>query len=339
MTTKLSPPSKRSTITDVANLAGVSISTVSRVVNKTAPVADETVRRVQQAIESLGFQPHPVARSLAGGKTHTLGILVPELTNPFFSLLMHGVEQGMKGTGFDLLVHLTRSARSQNGRTVYPLGEHNTDGLLIFTSNMANAEMKRLHEQGFPLVSLFRTAANGDQLPAVTVDNLSGARAAVDHLIEGCNRQRIALIRGLPNNTDSEERELGYRQSLEAHNIPFDPALVARGDFTAEHCEPLIRQWLAEGVSFDAIFADNDILAHRLMTALHKAGIKIPQDVSLVGFDDLPLAQQISPALTTVHSPIVEAGRRGVALLIETIREGMADSVILPTKLIVRSST
>lgn len=334
-----SDATQRATITDVARLAGVSIATVSRVINSTAPVAGETSERVERAIQMLGFQPHPVARSLAGGKTHTLGILVPDLTNPFFSLLMRGIEQGVRNHGFDLLVHLTGSARSQNGRRVHPLGEHNTDGLLVFTNDIEDSEIRRLHKQGFPLVLLYRSAPTGIAVPTVTIDNATGTRQAIEHLILQCGRRKIAFIQGLPNNEDSYQRGLSFRQTLAANGLAFDPKITAHDDFNQVSCGPVIEQWLQEGREFDAIFADNDVLAVDVVQTLRKNGIKIPEQVAVIGFDDLPICEHLTPPLTTVRSPIVDAGRHGTELLVKLIETGSAESIILPTQLVTRQSS
>lgn len=332
-------PKQRATITDVAKLAGVSIATVSRVINSTATVTSTTAERVQRAIDALNFQPHPVARSLAGGKTHTIGMLVPDLTNPFFSLLMRGVEESVRNYDYDLLVHLTSSARLQNGRRVHALGEHNTDGLLIFTDNIEETEIDRLHSQEFPLVLLFRTAPQQANIPTITIDNATGTCEAIEHLIRVCGRRRIAFMQGLVDNEDSLAREQYYRKTLAANNIPFDPQLIARGDFNNEGCAPVINFWLQQGIVFDAIFADSDMLAVDIITVLREAGIRVPEQVAVIGFDNLPITEHIVPTLTTVYSPIVDAGRLGAERLIEVIQTGTAQSVILPTRLIIRQST
>ena len=329
----------RPTINDVARLAGVSISTVSRVINQTAPVADETVETVRRAIEMLGFQPHPGARRLAGGKTQTLGLLLPDLTNPFFSQLLRGIEGSVRESGFDLLVHfLNLRAYPNHQQRPRPLSEHNTDGLIIFTDNMANVEIIRLHRQGFPMVLLFRSAPDGLPIPTVNIDNAKGTQAAIDHLIERCGRRRIAFLQGLPGNEDSHWREMSYRQSLAAHGLIFDPRLVARGDYTEASAMQAVQQWLAADLTFDAVFTGDDFAAIGVISALNKAGIDVPGQVSVVGFDDVDVARHFNPPLTTVRSPIDEAGRWAAELLMQLIRTGAAESIMLPTELVVRKS-
>lgn len=324
---------------DVAKLANVSISTVSRVLNQTAPVADSTVRRVEEAIDILGFQPDPAARSLAGSKTRTLGILLPGLTNPFFSLLMSGVEQSVRDADFDLLIYLTSIARLQGGRHLLPLNEHNTNGLLIYTDALTSKEIKRLYDQDFPMTILFETVPDNLTIPTVTIDNIRGARLAVDHLIEDAGRRRIAFLRELLGNTDSAEREIGYRQSLEDHGIEVDEALIVEGDYGNESCQPVIQQWLEQPDSIDAIFADCDRLAVQVVENLHQANVNIPQQVSVVGFDDVTMTKHMNPPLTTVRSPIAEAGRRAIELLVQQIETGKTESCHLSTELVVRDSS
>lgn len=336
---KFSEAERRSTINDVAKLANVSISTVSRVLNKTAPVAQSTVERVEDAITKLNFQPHPVARSLAGGKSQTLGILLPELSNPFFSLLTTGVEQGVRQAGFDLLIHLTNSVRQQRGKPIYPLNEHTVDGLIIYTRNLPSSEIERLYALDCPMVLLFRSEPQGMSIPTVTLDNVSGAKAGVTHLIRQSGCRRIAFLRELLDNEDSQQRETGYRQALEEHGIGADELLVQAFDRTHESCDPIIQAWLELPEPVDAIFADCDTLAIRVVEYLNKSSVKIPEDVAVVGFDDIMMARHLNPPLSTVRSPIVTAGERAVELLVQKIKNDAVGHAHLPVEFVVRHST
>lgn len=332
------PTSQRSTISDVARLAGVSIATVSRVLNNTAPVNHLTTERVRQAIDTLGYQPHTAARTLAGGKTATLGLLVPILSNPFFASLVQGIESAARAHNYHLLIYSTNLDLTLERPRARPLHEHNTDGLLVFTDNLDEAEITQLYEQGFPLVLLLRSAPRGLPIATVTIDNATGTRAALQHLIRTCGRRRIGFLRGPLGNEDSYERELTYRQVLAEEQIPFDPQLITQGDFSESVSYQAIKSWLAQGICFDALFPGDDLAALGAIAALREAGLVVPQQVSVVGFDDMLLAQHVQPPLTTVHVPVAEVGRQGVQLLIQQINTATVQSVCLPTHLIVRQS-
>jgi LacI family transcriptional regulator len=307
----------RAIITDVAKKAGVSIATVSRVINRTAPVAPETEAQVKAAISELNYRPHVAAQVLAGRKTDTLGLLLPAIGGDFFSLMLRGVESGARKHGLGLLVYSTETMNPRDVTDFCPVGEHNTDGLLAFTDSISNAELRRLHKLHFPIVLLHRSSPEGLNIPCVTVENKSGACEAVDHLINEHGCRRIGFLTGPEGHEDSWWRELGYRESLAAHAIPFDPALVAMG----------------------AIFAGDDEAAAGVLTALSRAGKRVPGDVALVGFDDTHFSRYLSPPLTTVHAPIEQVGQEAVRQLVALVRTRRAEPlVMLPTRLVVRRS-
>ena len=330
---------RRATITDVARLAGVSIATVSRVLNGTAPVADDTVLMVRQAMEELNYSPHAAARSLAGRSTETIGLLLPRLSGGFYPPLIRGLETGAKEHGFDLLIHASVYVSQDGARRPVPLDERNTDGLLIFTDRLDDSEIGRLYEQGFPLVLLYRAAPAGLNIPSVTVENKRGARSLVEHLITDHGCRRIAYLEGPVGNEDSYWRELGYCEALEVHAIPFDSELVGRGDFDDVQARATVEEWLRSGVQFDAIFAGDDEAASGCIMALRQAGKQVPDDVAVVGFDDVPFARLMAPSLTTVRAPIETVGEVAVRQLITVINGGEpVPFTLLPTELVIRQS-
>lgn len=330
---------KRATISDVARLAGVSISTVSRVVNNTAPVAEDTVLEVQKAIDILNYSPHAAARTLAGRRTDTIGLLLPELSGAFYMPLIRGVETGVRESGFDLLIHSSVHALAKSTHLQLPLDEHNVDGLLIFTDRLTDAEIARLYARGFPLVLLFRSAPSGLDIPHITLENKAGAYNVVDHLITVHGKRRIAYLAGPPGNEDSLWREAGYREALRVHDIPFDPSLVGVGMFDDVDGQAAVEAWLQQGLDFDAIFAGDDEAASGSILALRRAGKRVPEDVAVAGFDDVPFARMMVPPLTTVRAPIETAGTLGARLLINLIHLGEAQTVTrLPTELVIRQS-
>ncbi len=328
----------RFTIADVARSAGVSTATVSRVLNATAPVDRETADRVRTAVAELNYVPHAAARTLASHRTNTLGLLLPQIAGPFFQPLLRGVETAVNEAGYDLLVHTTRNPHANQVRQ-RPLGEHNTDGLLIFTDSVDARELTRLSRNGFPVVLLYQTPPRGIQVPVVTIENQSGARQVVNHLVEVHDRRRIVFLQGPEGHEDSLWREKGYREALKEHNIPFDKQLVARGGFHRDAARQAVERLLAGGVTFDAIFAGDDDAALGVLFCLRLAGIKVPEDVALTGFDDQVFSATIDPPLTTVRAPTEQVGRSAVQNLLALIRGGSVESrLVLPTELVIRAS-
>ncbi len=326
------------TIADVAKLAGVSIATVSRVVNGSTPVIDETARRVQAAIDELHYVPRSAARGLASRRTNTIGLLLPEIGGWFFPSMLRGIEAAARQAGFDLLIHTVDvSYPLKTSRRA--LGMHNTDGLIVFTNSVDNAELAYLQQNGFPIVLLHQTPPANLNIPVITIENKSGAQKLVDHLIEVHGCRRIAFLRGPEGHEDSEWRERGYRESLEAHGIPFDETLIATGGFDEDEAAAAVGQWLLDGLDFDAIFSGDDDAALGVFTALQRAGRLIPDDVPVVGFDDVPLARFMSPRLTTVRAPTEQTGMDAVKQLVHLIRGESAEAItLLPTELVIRTS-
>jgi len=331
------PRKRRATISDVANLAGVSIATVSRVVNGTAPVAQETVDRVQRAITMLGYTPHAAARKLAGHETGTLGVLLPEVAAEFFFPLVRGIAEEVRNAGYDLLIHVASSNEEAGLST--PLGDHNTDGLLIFTGRLSDEEVARMYHAGFPIVLLYRSPPGDLPIPYVMFENKKGARELIEHVITVHHRRRIAFLRGPEGNEDSEWRERGYREALDKHHIPFDADLVGMGGFDADIARETVESWLLDGLDFDAVFAGDDEAAMGVMAALRNAGKRVPDDVAVMGFDDINSAKLMAPPLTTVRAPI-EAAAAGAAQALFAQIDGKEPPRQLryPTEIVIRQS-
>ncbi len=329
-----SPP----TISDVARRARVSIATVSRVLNASTPVADKTAARVSAAVEALHFVPRAAARGLASHRTHCLGLVLPEIGREFYLPLLRGIEAEARRAGYDLLIETTRTPDTAR-RSLGGLGEHNTDGLIVFTESVENAELSRLYKKRFPMVLLHQMPPEGTNIPVITIENKAGAEELVDHLIDVHGCRRIAFLRGPAGNEDSDWRERGYCASLKRHGIPFDPSLVAYGGYESEQAGVAIGQWLMDGVQFDAIFAGDDDAAAGVLAALRSAGRHVPSDLAVVGFDDVAVSRYLTPALTTVRSPIEDVGCEAVLQLLRVIRGEATDSItLLPTELVIRNS-
>lgn len=321
------------TIADVAARAGVSIATVSRVLNGTVPVQAEKVERVHAAINELQFVPRHAARVLASKKTNTIGLLLPEISGAFFQPMLKGIDEGAREAGYDLLIHSTKTTKR------HPLGEHNTDGIIVFTGSLENRELQRLNRINFPTVLLHQTPPAESHIPVITIENKDGAAMLVNHLIEAHGRRRIVYLQGPEGHEDSVWRERGYREALEANSLPFDPSLILPGGFDQDVAFITVQQMLLDGPDFDAIFAGDDDAAIGAIRALRAAGRLVPDDVAVVGFDDVPFARYLSPTLTTVRAPIEEVGREAVRQL-KCLMDGKQAKglILMRTELVIRDS-
>jgi DNA-binding LacI/PurR family transcriptional regulator len=327
-----------STIRDVARIAGVSVATVSRYINQTAIIAEETGRHVQAAMDELSFTPHPVARNLATQRTNTIGLLLSDIGGEFYTPLLRGIEAVSSEAGFDLLIHSTNTSHTAKAPR-RALNEYNTDGLLIFIDALDSTELTRLSQIGFPLVLMHQSPPDHLNIPFVTIENRRGAQQAVEHLIEVHGRKRIAFLRGPEGNEDSEEREQGYLQALKAHGLPLDPTLVVRGEFETAQAYAVVQQLISQGATFDAVYTGDDDSAIGVIQALKEAGLRVPEDVAIAGFDDSLFARILTPPLTTVRAPIEQVGREAAQQLVRLMREEPADMrTVLPTEMIIRQS-
>lgn len=334
----MSPKSKSITISDVAKQAGVSISTVSRVLNGTVPVQPEKADRVRAAMDELQFVPRAAARVLASRRTNTIGLLLPEIGGWFFPSMLRGIETAARAADYDLLIHTTDDVQSfKTSRRA--LGMHNTDGLIVFTNSVDQKVLEQFKKSGFPVVLLHQTPPESLDVPVVTIENKTGALKLVDHLIEIHNCRRIVYLQGPEGHEDSEWRERGYLESLELHNIPFDNTLVLSGEFDEIAAASAISQLIIDGVSFDGVFCGDDDAAIGVYAALQRAGRIIPDEVAVAGFDDVPVARFLSPPLTTVRAPTEQVGSDAVSQLVRLIRGERAEPLILlPTELVIRQS-
>jgi LacI family transcriptional regulator len=329
------------TIDDVAKRAGVSISTVSRVINQTTPVSQEIVSRVQAAMMELHYVPRTAARNLASRKTNTLGLMLTEIQSDFFVPMLSGIEAVASEAGFDLLISTSGRRAQARPHQEIPLsvGAHNADGLLIFANSLSEADLAHCYHVGLPMVLIYQASPASTEIPCVTIENKAASRNIVNHLIEVHGRRHIAFLRGPERNDDSYWREIGYRESLAAHQIPFDPNRMAQGDFDRKLVEAAVKKMLAAGVEMDAIFSGDDEGAIAVLDVLKEAGRRVPEEIAVVGFDDLRLSAYLTPPLTTVRAPTEKVGYQAAQQLVKLIRTGQADSLtLLPTEIVIRRS-
>ena len=327
------------TIRDVAREAGVSVATVSRFINKNTPVSTEVAERLHQVMTRMRYVPHAAARNLASRKTRVIGLLLNNLHNDFFVPLLNGVEAVVRKKGYNLIV-ATYHANSRDHMQP-PIGPHNTDGLLVFSDGLVDEDLARLNSSGFPMVLVHRTPPPHLSIPSVTVENIEITQRLVEHLIKMHGKQHILFLRGPIHQEDSIRREAGYRSALQANGIPIDENLILNGDFERDIAYEAMNEFLANDkrAAFDAVFTGDDDAAIGVLKSLHEHGIRIPEDVAVIGFDDLGFAPFLHPPLTTVRAPTESVGQIATERLFGLLENHPSDEVIiLPTEIILRRS-
>ena len=328
------------TIKDVARRARVSIATVSRALNNTGKVRPEIRERVLRAARTLRYTPHGGARSLISGRTHTVGLLLPDLYGEYFSELIRGVDRAARRRGLHLLVSSSHGSASEAASAVRALSGR-IDGLLAMVPGEDAGFIREALPPTLPTV-LLNSRTSGAQCPTLLVDDFGGARAMTRHLLERGYR-RIAHIRGAEGNLQAEERLRGYRAALKGSGAA--PPIVIEGEFTEESGFRAGQAIAAGGGPRpDAIFAANDMMAVGCLLALREAGIRVPEDMALAGFDDIPLTRFVSPPLTTVRADIATFGLRALERLAGLMERDAAPSDArsterLPVEVVVRGSS
>lgn len=336
------PKKRRVTIRDVAAAAGVSYQTVSRVLNDKPDVADETRQRIKQVMQMLGYQPSAVARSLALKRTHTLGLITSDFSDWFFTQVIVGAEIAAHKSDYYLLLSSTEHNPNDEPKYLKLFSEREVDGMLFIRANaQGNSQhIVALSEQGVPVVTTaYDRLAQLDQVAVVVVDNVKGGFLATQRLVD-VGRRRIGMITGPKEWEAAQDRMQGYRRMLEQSGIEFDPSLIEHGDWSYESGYRAMRQLLARSAHFTALFAQNDRMAIGAMWALREAGRTIPDDVAIVGFDDIPAAAFSTPPLTTVRQPTIQVGQIAVELLIQMIENPTQErkEVLLEPELIIRQT-
>jgi len=326
------------TIKDVAREAGVSVATVSRVLNGSGPVSVPTGDRIREVAGRLRYVPHGGARSLITRKTNTLGVLLPDLTGEFFSEVIRGMDATARHHGFHLL--LSRSHADRHGiETAMRAMRGRVDGVVAMSPDL-DADSMRNFPPMLPVVVLC-SAPRGDGADSLTIDNYTGSKAMVTHLI-ALGHTRIAIIRGAPRNYDAAERIRGYRLALHQAGITPDPLLAPEGGFTEAGGYSAGLELLKLKVRPTAIFAANDSMAIGALSALRESGVRIPEDIAVAGFDDIPLARYMNPPLSTVRVPTYDLGTRAVEILLHGVEhknDHTRRRERVPTEIVIRRSS
>lgn len=329
---------KRVTILDVAKVAGVSKQTVSRVINDRPDVADDTRQHIKEVIKKLGYQPDPIAQSMKG-KTQTLGCITPNLSDFSFSNIIQAAQAEALDKGFFIL---TGSAQSEFDlpALLNQILNRRVDGLLVINPHDDGRyqHFLPLVEQGFPIVYL-KNSPMGDPVSAVYLDDRLGGSLATEHLI-ALGHSEIVIIQGNRNEECSRERSIGYLDAFAEAGITSNPSLITQGDWSAASGKHAVQNLLERQISFSAVFAQNDLMAVGAINALREAGLHVPNDISVIGYDDIPLSSYFAPPLTTIRQPLSKFGQIGAQLLIDAIRQPnmRPQTIVLEPELVIRNS-
>ncbi|MDJ0752718.1 MAG: LacI family DNA-binding transcriptional regulator [Ardenticatenaceae bacterium] len=329
------------TIRDVAERAGVSISTVSHILNETRHVSDELKERVQLAMLELNYKPNALARSLRRKRSRTLGIIVPDSANPYFAEVARGVEDASFDQGYSVILCNSDADPEKESMYINVLAEKQVDGICLVAASSQTIEthLDNVPHLQIPMVLIDRENPN-TVVDSVVVENTAGSIKAVEHLLS-LGHQRIGCITGLPDLINSQKRSNGYREALKNAGLIVDESLIVEGDFRYEGGYDATKHLLGLNDPPTAIFACNDLMAIGAISAIVSAGLSVPQDISIVGFDDIHLAMFANPPLTTVVQPKYEMGVTAAKILLQRLQtpDLPPKRHLLQTHLLVREST
>lgn len=329
------------TLEDIAKQSGVSRSTVSRVVNNHPNVSEDVRKRVKEVINKTGYQPHAAARTLASQRSWMLGLVLPRsvssfFADPYFPRLTQGIAQACNQYNYTLGLFLISTKEDEEA--IFPRVSRKglLDGILLQSDQLGDQLTNQIIQSKIPLVIIGRPFYNKN-VSYIDVDNVNGAFTAVSHLIR-LGYQRIGTITGVSTRTVSLDRKEGYIKALTERGRNIDESLIVEGDFTEAGGYYAMQQLLPNKP--DAVFAASDIMAIGAMRAIREAGLRVPEDIALVGFDDLPLATMPEPRLTTIRQPVYQFGVKAVEILLDLIENGIEPPrrIIMDTELIIRNS-
>ncbi len=328
----------RVSIKDVAKVAGVSHSTVSRALAGNPLVSERTRRRIERHAQKLGYTPNALARGLVTQRTCALGVIVTSIADPFVAEVVRGIDQVAGDNGYRVVLGISRNDPAREVNAVKELRESRVDAVIVASSRVGSLYGPHLQEIGVPIV-LINSQHPGTFLHSVAVDDMLGAKLATQHLIAQGHRV-IGHLRGPAGYRATKNRLAGYRKALREAALPFDPGLIQAGDGRVEGGAQAITFW-EQTPAPTAIFCYNDMTAIGALHALKQRGIRVPQDVSLVGFDDIAFAAYCDPPLTTIRQPMFEMGKRATQMALTLMRDPAipVPDVIIPGELITRASS
>ena len=327
-------------IKDVAKLAGVAPITVSRVINNSGSVNPATRERVQKAIDELHYVPNTLAQSLRSKQTHTIALLLSDITNPFWTTIARGVEDAAAEKGFHTILCNTDENPEKEATYLNLLLQRRVDGIVIAPTTNDKERLTALKRHQLPCVLIDRRV-DGFKSDVVCGDSRGGAELLTEHLIELGHRQ-IALVSGPNSISSAAERAEGYRAALRKHHLPVEEELIFQGEFKQESGYQIVKRLIEREPRPTAIFAANNLIAVGALQALREMGLRVPDDMALVCFDDIPYASAIEPFLTVAAQPAYEMGRTAAGLLMERLaatRNLRTREVVFAPELIVRQSS
>ena len=330
------------TLRDVAEAAGVHAATASRALNPATRrlVSADTARRVLRAAEALGFSPNPIARSLKTSKSGTIGLVLPDLTNPLFPPIVRGIEDVLSGAGFSALIVNTDNDPERERAQIASLRSRQVEGLIVATALVDHPLLGQLHAQGVNLVLVNRRTAALD-VPSVVPDDTAGIDLAVRHLAD-LGHRRILHLAGPQTTSTGVVRLRAFQSAVRDSGLDGEPGLIAVCDRWSEsEGARALREVLDAGTDFTAVVAGNDLIALGCYDVFRERGISCPRDVSVVGFNDMPLLDKLQPPLTTIAIPHHQIGVEAARMLLESINEPQrpSRSVLLPVTMVARGST
>ena len=328
-------PARVRTVKEIAAIAKVSVATVSRALQRPELVSETTRQRIHEVVKRLGYTPNALARNLRTARTRLIIALLPDIANPFFSEVIRGIEQVAHENGYSVLLGETQSSLVREQAYADMVAARQADGIITMSHRVPAIPM----DGRLPVVNACEYVKD-KKISSVYIDNVAAAGAAVDYLVTLGHRD-IAFIAGPSSSPICVDREQGYQLAMQRAKIPANPALTAVGDFSIEAGERAIDLFLSQGQSFSAVFCSNDEMAIGAMRALISHGLRVPEDVSVVGFDDIRFARYTSPPLTTVAQPKNALGREAMTMLIELLNDPEVPprKRVLSADLVVRGST
>ena len=324
------------TIDDVARAAGVSPSTVSRVLSGRTNVAQVKRELVLKTVREMGYLPNPTARVLAGGRSMSIGVLTQDITSPFYGEVIHGIQQGLQNSFYLPLFASGHWDLDAEDSAFRMLMSRRVDALIVLGTHTPDEDLLAV-AQKMPVVTVGRRI-EGNPFPGYKLDNVKAARTAVRHLLS-LGHQRVAHIAGPMHHSDARDRLEGYRQELAAARLPYDERIVVEGDFMETSGLLALEALISRGAPFTAIFSANDQMAFGARLALFRRNLRVPEDISLMGFDDIPGSSFTTPPLTTIRQPNFDLGVAAAQAVLNFLQDQPARAAAFSADLVVREST
>jgi DNA-binding LacI/PurR family transcriptional regulator len=331
------------TIKDVAKLAGVSVSTASLAMNNKPRVSEKTRIKVHRAAKILGYHPNVIARGLVSGRTETLGLIIPHTASyvfsfPYFAEVVRGIGNTANNFGYRLILSTTSTETAQESAYIRMVKEGFIDGLILLDIRLRDERITELRRLNFPFILIGRDPWS-EGISYVDSDNINGTSKATQHLIN-LGHKRIIFINGPSDYAVSFDRLEGYRRALEEAGLSYSSNLVKNSDFRQESGYRTIKELLAASYDFTALLAASDLMAMGAIKAIKERGLKVPEDIAVIGFDDIPAAGFADPPLTTVRQPIYQIGSLAAEILIRTLQKERVkkNQIVMPTELVIRKS-